>query len=161
MILVKVFKRAAPDYWIYSPVCHKYRLYTQCSATDSDIIWHITNHMPGLLLLLSLTSVMELLHWSVTDKRKFMPVHTIEAYGGIKLQLCSFLTSPLDWGEWSASWPDWFTAKERAHTHTAGWALTENSVASFWNQTQINCTKFHCAGNLAPTICSPLVYIIS
>jgi hypothetical protein len=54
--------------------------------------------MPGLLLLLSWTSVMELLHWSITHTSKFMPVHTMEAYGGMKLQLCSFLTSVLDWG---------------------------------------------------------------
>jgi hypothetical protein len=83
--------------------------------------------MPGLLLLLSLSCVMELLHWSITDKSKF-----------INLCLC---TPSRHMGEWSyssahswphhwievsglASWPDGFTAKESACTHC--WMGFEN-----------------------------------
>lgn len=147
---------------IYSPVCHEHWLYTaQCLAADSDIIWHKTNLMPGLLLLLSLTSVMELLHWSITHKSKCMPVHTMEAYGGMKLQLCSFLTLTLDWGEWSALWSDWFTPRKEP-------PLTLNSMlGGLWEQKtllphlgikqQFHCTKFCCAGNLAPTVSAPLL----
>lgn len=162
MILARVFKTAPPDDWIYSHVCHTHRLYTaQCPAADSDIMWHKINHMPGLLLLLLLTSVMELLHWSITYKSKFMPVHNMQAYGGMKLQLCSFSTSVLDWGKWSASWPDWFTPRKEP-------PLTLNSMlGGLWEhktllshlgiKQQFRCTKFNCAGNLAPTICAPLL----
>lgn len=80
---------------------------TALSAINVDYIQHSVllltvilsdtklDHMPGLVLLLSLTSVMELLHWSIIHKSKFVPVHTMEAYGEMKLQLCSFLPSAL------------------------------------------------------------------
>jgi len=33
-------------------------------------------------------------------------LHSMKSYDGVKLQLQSFvLTSAVDWGEWSASWP--------------------------------------------------------
>jgi hypothetical protein len=39
--------------------------------------------------------------------------HAIKAYWGVELQLHAILTSALDGGEWSASYPGRFTPKER------------------------------------------------
>jgi len=41
-------------------------------------------------------------------------VHAIKAYGGVEVQLRSFLTSALEGGEWLASCPNCFTAGESA-----------------------------------------------
>jgi hypothetical protein len=57
---------------------------------------------------------MELLHWNIIVESTFVPVHSMEVYGTMKIQLLSFLTSALDWGERSASCPGWFTPQEGA-----------------------------------------------
>jgi hypothetical protein len=37
------------------------------------------------------------------SERKIAPVHAVEAYGIVGVSIRSFVTSPLDGGEWSAS----------------------------------------------------------
>jgi hypothetical protein len=44
-------------------------------------------------------------------KGKAAPLHTLKANVGVKAQLHTFLTSPLDGDEWSASYPDLFTPR--------------------------------------------------
>ena len=44
---------------------------------------------------------------------KVVPVHAMEACGGVGVQFHSFLTLALDESEWSASQPGHFTLKER------------------------------------------------
>jgi len=43
---------------------------------------------------------------------KFIPVYDIKVYRGVEVQLHSFLTLALDGGEWSATHPGHFHARE-------------------------------------------------
>jgi hypothetical protein len=45
---------------------------------------------------------------------KVVTVHTMKAYGGMKVYLHTFLTLALDNGDWSALWPSHVTTRERA-----------------------------------------------
>jgi hypothetical protein len=54
----------------------------------------------------------------------------MKAYGGVDVQIHTFLTSALDGGEWSASRPCRFTTRERAPgTHwIGGWVDPQASL---------------------------------
>jgi hypothetical protein len=54
---------------------------------------------------------------------KFVPAHATKVYAGVEVQLNSFLTSELDGGKWSASFPGRFTPEKGVPgTHgTEGW----------------------------------------
>jgi len=48
----------------------------------------------------------------VTLGAKELKPHSMEAYRGVKIKLHAFLATALDWGEWSASDPDFWTSPD-------------------------------------------------
>jgi hypothetical protein len=55
--------------------------------------------------------------------------HAMKMYGGVKIQLHTFLIMVLDGGEWSASHPSCFTSEERdPYAHLIGWASPRASL---------------------------------
>jgi len=106
--LTEIFKLFSPWYSRMSYLSPSFLLISTTYSWDT-YIFKLSKMLQSMLLhILQNTKLPQITNVRLCSqfiKLRVLLVHTMKASGGVEVQLLSFLTSALDWDEWSASCP--------------------------------------------------------